>query len=363
MRIVVNPASVKIVRVGPDAVRVIRVNTPARIIRVLWAAGVGPPGADGAGFTWRGPWNIGTTYAVNELVSFAGSSWIAIDDTTGDQPDTSPTKWEIFAQEGEQGPEGPPGGGSSSFLELTDTPDVYVPDADYVVTNNDAGNALQFRRLNPSAFFTFTVDSFVAIAASGPFVGSSTVERGYAVADINWSWVVNDAVHGGSAVITGFGSPGSFSFSGLTGTGNSIGINATDPGGGASQSRTWTITIDGQSRNTSINWCYRAFYGWSSNANLNTENAIEALSLSSLYTNRPSSISITGNVGTNYAYYVQPSNWTAPSLFRDLSTGFELSMTELSQVSLTNPYGVAQAYRVWRTTNATAISSLSVGVE
>lgn len=363
MRVVVQPTSVKVIRVGPETVRVIRVNIPARIIRVIMASGIGPPGPPGAGFTWRGPWDGSIAYAVNELVSFGGSSWIAIASTTDDQPDVSPTKWQLFAQEGDAGPQGPPGSGVGTFLALTDTPDAYIASPDYVVTNNGGGTALQFRRLNPSAFFTFAVNTFSAVSAAGPFVGASTVERGHTVASINWSWSVNDAGHSGTAAITGFGNPGSFAFSGTSGTGNSLGINTSDPGGGASQSRTWTITIDGQTRNASINWYFRAFYGWSSNANLNTENAIEALPLSALFANRPTSVNATGNSGTNYAYYAQPSNWTAPNLFRDLSTGFELSMTELSQVTLTNPYGVTQAYRVWRTTNATAVASLNIGVE
>lgn len=366
MKVTVRPSSTKVIRVADGSVRVVRVTVPARVVRVYWAAGVGPRGADGAGFTWRGPWVNNVAYAVNELVSYDGSSWIAIAATTGDTPGASPTKWELFAQEGATGPQGPPGsggGGSSTFLALTDTPDAFVANADYVVTNNGGGTALQFRRLNASAFFTLTVNAFTPVAASSPFAGSSNVERGYAIPNINWSWTVNDAGHGGSASITGFGNPGTFAFTGTSGSGNSNGINATDPGGGTSQTRTWTISIDGQTRNGSINWYYRAFFGWSSNANINTENGVEALSLSGLYANRPTSVNVTGNGGTNYAYYAQPTNWTAPSLFRDLATGFELSMTELAQVTLVNPYGVSQAYRVWRTTNATAVASLNIGVE
>lgn len=366
MKIVVQPTALKVIRAAPDAVRVVRVNVPARIIRVYWTAGVGPQGPAGAGFTWRGAYSGATNYVANEIVEYSGSSWIAIAASIGQQPDISPLSWELLAAEGATGPQGiqgPPGGGAGTFLALSDTPDAFIASPDYVVTNNGDGSALQFRRLNTSAFFTLAVSTFNAVASSGPFIGASVVERGYTILGINWSWTVNDAGHSGSAAISGFGSPGNFAFTGTSGAGTSGSINATDPGGGASQSRTWTVTIDGQVRTASINWYYRAFFGWSSNANINSEAGVEGLALSALSANRPASANVTGNSGTNYAYYAQPAAWTAPALFRDLGTGFELSITELTQVTLVNPYGVSQAYRVWRTTNATALSSLNIGIE
>src|SRR5437588_780025 len=85
----------------------------------------GPQGATGAtgpaGLNWRDIWNSGTAYAVNDGVSFKGWSYMSIQGSTNQQPDTSPAFWSLLAQEGAvgatgttgatgaQGPQGPTG--------------------------------------------------------------------------------------------------------------------------------------------------------------------------------------------------------------------------------------------------------------
>ena len=39
----------------------------------------GDSGAIGAGFAWRGVWNDEATYSLNDVVAYAGSSWVATD--------------------------------------------------------------------------------------------------------------------------------------------------------------------------------------------------------------------------------------------------------------------------------------------
>jgi hypothetical protein len=66
-------------------------------------------GSSGLGITWRGPWVAATNYALNDAVSFGGSSYIAIGASTGAQPDVSPGSWSLLAQVGATGPAGPQG--------------------------------------------------------------------------------------------------------------------------------------------------------------------------------------------------------------------------------------------------------------
>ena len=51
------------------------------------------------GFDWRGPWTA-TDFVLDDLVSFQGSSYVNILDTTAAQDPTDNTYWEVFAQSG-----------------------------------------------------------------------------------------------------------------------------------------------------------------------------------------------------------------------------------------------------------------------
>src|SRR5437588_402794 len=71
----------------------------------------GPQGLMGQpGLIWRGVWNGSTAYAVNEAVSFNGSSYISIQSGTNQPPDTSPSFWNLLAQQGAAGSGGGTGG-------------------------------------------------------------------------------------------------------------------------------------------------------------------------------------------------------------------------------------------------------------
>lgn len=77
------------------------------------AAGVnGVDGVDGSqgpkGANWRGAYDGGTAYLVDDLVSYNGSAYICIEDSTGNLP-TSETYWSLFASRGDQGLQGPEG--------------------------------------------------------------------------------------------------------------------------------------------------------------------------------------------------------------------------------------------------------------
>lgn len=55
------------------------------------------------GFTPRGAWSSGSTYAANDVVSYSNSSYLAIQATTNNQPDTSTAYWMLLAAQGATG--------------------------------------------------------------------------------------------------------------------------------------------------------------------------------------------------------------------------------------------------------------------
>ena len=71
----------------------------------------GPTGATGAvGMTFRGAWSNETAYAINDVVTTNGSSWIALTATNGVDPTTDGgTNWVLVAAAGATGATGPAG--------------------------------------------------------------------------------------------------------------------------------------------------------------------------------------------------------------------------------------------------------------
>ncbi len=115
---------------------------------------------------------------------------------------------------------------------------------------------------------------------------------------------------------------------------------------------TWRITADGTqsgdfTRDFTVEWQWRFFYGSSTNAVL-TEAQIEGLQSNALMA---SPIAIYDLPPGGYKYIAYPATFPASTIFRDTATGLEVSMTSLAQVSLTNANGVSINYRVYRTTN------------
>jgi hypothetical protein len=70
----------------------------------------GPTGAAGAaGIDFRGAWAAATNYAVNDAVTFGGSTYLAQAAGSNQQPDEFPQAWAVLAQAGGTGPAGPTG--------------------------------------------------------------------------------------------------------------------------------------------------------------------------------------------------------------------------------------------------------------
>jgi hypothetical protein len=70
----------------------------------------GSPGAPGVSVTWRGNWQTGVTYNVNDAVARNGASYIAIVQNTSVYPATdNGSVWGLMSASGAQGPPGPSG--------------------------------------------------------------------------------------------------------------------------------------------------------------------------------------------------------------------------------------------------------------
>jgi hypothetical protein len=81
---------------------------------VAGASGVtgqtGSVGSTGAvGINFRSAWTTSTNYAVNDVVTFAGSSYLALIASRNAEPDLSPQSWTVLAQAGGAGPTGAAG--------------------------------------------------------------------------------------------------------------------------------------------------------------------------------------------------------------------------------------------------------------
>lgn len=102
------------------------------------------------------------------------------------------------------------------------------------------------------------------------------------------------------------------------------------------------------SRNYSVSWRWRSYWGPSVNAGPLIEAQIEALASSGL---------IAGFAGTysfaagGYKYFAWPTIYGVPASFKDSATMLDVPMEAPYVVNLTNGFGDAQNYNVFRTTN------------
>jgi hypothetical protein len=69
---------------------------------------MGYQGYQGLGFTAQGEWNYATVYNTNDVVSYNGSSYVALANNDGEQPDVTGF-WNLIASKGDQGNQGTQG--------------------------------------------------------------------------------------------------------------------------------------------------------------------------------------------------------------------------------------------------------------
>lgn len=83
----------------------------------------GTDGTDGLDITWLGAYAAETTYAINDAVSYNGSSYICKLESTGNLP-TDTTYWDLMAQKGSDG------AGSGDVTGPATNTDSYIPQWD-----------------------------------------------------------------------------------------------------------------------------------------------------------------------------------------------------------------------------------------
>ncbi|MDX0801736.1 hypothetical protein GOD37_22495 [Sinorhizobium medicae] len=71
---------------------------------------IGPTGPQGTkGMKWEGPYSSATAYQVDDVVSYAGASYICIAAGTNRTPSGQPSYWSVVSAKGDTGPQGPTG--------------------------------------------------------------------------------------------------------------------------------------------------------------------------------------------------------------------------------------------------------------
>lgn len=94
-----------------------------------------PTGTGGtATLNYRGAWDSATSYASGDVVTLGGSSYLALQGSTNNNPTTSPTKWGVLAAKGADGaqgaqgpagatgPQGPAGAAGRSAVTVVTSP-------------------------------------------------------------------------------------------------------------------------------------------------------------------------------------------------------------------------------------------------
>jgi len=254
--------------------------------------------------------------------------------------------------------------GSETFVGLTDTPTNYSGTTPLISIPivNATGDGLSFVKLNASAIDSFSVDSFSVTESGGTYNGLSIFEKGYTVPNLGFSWTASETLAGKpifSPVLTLDVDPDA-----SVGSGTLTGVNLADVG---SQSYQITLTStggDSDSATSILYWRYRSHYGFldSATTDLNSELLIESLPQSALTSNVASSYTDTGASSQKYFWICIPISWTEITILTDLDTGFALPFVEQAQVSVTGAHGTVSNYRVYRSFNSTATTSLNLGV-
>jgi hypothetical protein len=103
------------------------------------AGATGATGAAGAaGLNFHGAWNAAIYYAVNDAVTFAGSTYLAQQAGANAEPDVSPQSWAVLAQSGGAGPAGATGAAASVTVGTVTT---LAAGATATVTNSGTAQA------------------------------------------------------------------------------------------------------------------------------------------------------------------------------------------------------------------------------
>ncbi len=225
----------------------------------------------------------------------------------------------------------------------------------------------------PSLTPTFTAFALRTTAASGSSVQPTSLEVGNSVSGGSkaFTWTTSNSayvspnsikIYSGASlqISTPTGGMANDSFEAITLTNT----RRTSPG-----SYFWKIVGTRTTSSTfnstyTVNWYWKRMYGVSTATTITTSDGVNAFSgLSALTTVTTGAYSFTGS---GYKYFFTPTTFASPTLFKDTATNLSIAMADSSDdaffsgvsgsyyygtTSVTNQYGIAQNYRVYRTRN------------
>ena len=135
---------------------------------------------------WKGPWNSGTAYTVDDAVSHSGNSYICIQAGTNQNPSSATAYWQVMATAGTNGTNG---------TDLTSTLGtqgqiVYRDGSGLAALNaGTAGQVLQTGGSGANPSWGTVSSDFVKITSTHTTSGSAST--------INYQNIFDDAVYGG----------------------------------------------------------------------------------------------------------------------------------------------------------------------
>jgi len=135
----------------------------------------GPQGPQGPPVSFQGTWNIATTYALGDAVSYNGSSYISlVAGNVGFQPDISNVKWALLALAGTNGTNGATGATGATGAQGPQGPQGIQGPAG---TNGSGINAISYAMqfVNPGSGAAGTSYFFSPLYATGTFTGNTTI--------------------------------------------------------------------------------------------------------------------------------------------------------------------------------------------
>jgi hypothetical protein len=135
------------------------------------AGATGPQGLSGGSTNWRGAWVSTNTYVLDDAVSIAGSSYIAVATSTNVTPGTNSAAWQLLAQVGSAGATGTTGSQGTSATIAVGTVSPLASGATPTVTNVGTSSAATFN-------FGIPVGAIGATGTTGTAGTAATVSIG-----------------------------------------------------------------------------------------------------------------------------------------------------------------------------------------
>lgn len=110
----------------------------------------GATGATGPGFAYQGVWSSSTSYALRDVVTFNGSSYVALQAGTNQNPGTATAYWSVLASKGDQGTTGTAGTNGAAATVAVGTTTTGAAGSNASVTNSGSSSAAVFNFTIPT---------------------------------------------------------------------------------------------------------------------------------------------------------------------------------------------------------------------